>query len=88
MSAKHVIGSKLFDYAFLNVLFLIKLILISLYSVKGDRVHLLSSQCSNCVICKILSNRCAIVLSILSILSITTLLVTANTVKMRLIFEL
>lgn len=83
-----MIGSKLFNYAFLNVLFLIKLILILLYSVKGEGVHLLSSQCSNCVICKILSHKCAMVLSILSILSITTLLVTANTVKMRRIFEL
>lgn len=61
----NVMGSKSFDYAFLIVMCLMKLILILLYSVKGGRVHLLSAQCSNCVICKILGNRGAIVLSIL-----------------------
>lgn len=70
-----MIVSKLFDYAFLNVLFLMQLILTLLYSLKGGRVHLLPAQCLNYVICKILGNRCAIVLSILSIL------VTASTVK-------
>lgn len=84
----NALGSKLFDYAFLNVLVLMKLILILLYSAKGVRVHLLSTQCLNCVICRILGNRCAIVLSILTVLSITTLLVTASTVKMYLILEL
>lgn len=80
----NVIGSKLFNYAVLNIQFLMVL----LYSIKGGRVHLLSARCSNCVICKIVGSRHTIVLGTLSILSITTLLAAASTVKIYLIFEL
>lgn len=57
------------------------------FTLKCKRMQSLfpSAHCLNCVICKFLSNRCAVALSVLSVLSIPTLLVIVNTVK---VFEI